>query len=719
MRTLTVGCVWSACTSNAFDAATARAKSLLGDNALSGRGVQTKWAPNTDGGSAAGQESLNFEPIVSLSRFQFKPEYTLLEELGLPRNQEYEDAALEAAAWFAKPRGSSARQEISRRCEHIFGDTVEPFKPDTQTLPCVPWALERMAQERDAKRRKGPPAKPSVSLPRVRTEAQWDSLKDLGFMPAFQRVDPPNVGDLVRLKTIAMRSLFDCRYAAATAALIARAEAFLPDQRVFEVVEELYPGAFACLEPDVDGFERTHLRVGLLRLLKGETLKAKQSLLLASRAEEPKEEFRSLFWLGAMAEGEEGLQAQALASTQVQSGVKLPVQPRNEYWGELTRKYPLALHSVLASHSQGIDPAHALVPGDDIFVARRLGREWTEYNMAAFLFELYISRQETQSLSALSQFFARHIEVHDPRATLFMGICHNVAQNHRASIATLSQFMKDTDNKQLSLELLNLYFPRPLSDEILAHVKTVDPVLVFALIRQESAFDPMAKSVADARGLMQVLPSTASKYIRAKSDLYEASTNLTAGVSHIEELLKRYNGKVEHVLAAYNAGGRHLERWKTRFPNVNILLFSDLVPFRETRTYISIILRNAYWYGRMMVIQDDRLARTILEKSKNARWKSTTVSNLLSIAWARKDASKATAAVVNLYNLGQEPGSVGRSPSGTKLKRLPSAGPAQDAYGTENAIPNASNQAFIPGGTSENAVPTKGPKKKSRQIATD
>ena len=185
--------------------------------------------------------------------------------------------------------------------------------------------------------------------------------------------------------------------------------------------------------------------------------------------------------------------------------------------------------------------------------------------------------------------------------------------------AAITQFLRETKNSQISPELIQLYFPRPYTDEILANSSNIDPVLVFALIRQESAFEPLARSKADARGLMQVLPSTARKFIGSNGDLYEPTANVKAGVGHLRDLLKKYNGRVEHVLAAYNAGARHVEKWKGRFPLANILLFSDLIPFKETRTYVSIIQRNAYWYGRFLVLSNDETAKTVIKKAALAK----------------------------------------------------------------------------------------------------
>jgi soluble lytic murein transglycosylase len=276
------------------------------------------------------------------------------------------------------------------------------------------------------------------------------------------------------------------------------------------------------------------------------------------------------------------------------------------------------------------------ITNKEVFIARRVGVSWSEYNLAAFFFELLISRKEAASLSAFAKFSARIVNAPNPDALLFLSKCYNTAQAHKISISTLTRYFRETQSQGLTLETMNMFFPRAYTDQILSSTGLVDPVIVLSLIRQESAFDPLARSGADARGLMQLLPSTASKWLQnSRQELFDPSQNVRVGVKYMETLFKRYDGNVEHVLAAYNAGLRNLDRWRQRFPNASTLMFMDLIPFKETRTYVAIILRNAYWYGRLMAIQKDNLSDTIVRKSTQARWRSVTVHNLLSLAWSQ------------------------------------------------------------------------------------
>jgi soluble lytic murein transglycosylase len=119
--------------------------------------------------------------------------------------------------------------------------------------------------------------------------------------------------------------------------------------------------------------------------------------------------------------------------------------------------------------------------------------------------------------------------------------------------------------------------------------------------------------------------------------------------------LKRYGGTVEHVLAAYNAGPVNVDRWKRRLPEANTLLFSDLIPFKETRTYVAIILRNAYWYGRLLVQLDDDVAKKVRDLSSKAVWRSQMVHSLLSAAWGQSEKDQVVVQLNDLYNAKKEP----------------------------------------------------------------
>ncbi|MFB3816652.1 MAG: transglycosylase SLT domain-containing protein [Candidatus Methylomirabilales bacterium] len=124
----------------------------------------------------------------------------------------------------------------------------------------------------------------------------------------------------------------------------------------------------------------------------------------------------------------------------------------------------------------------------------------------------------------------------------------------------------------------------------------LDPLLVTALIREESTFVPRAVSRAGARGLMQVMPHTADRLAREERlphgagalDLPEA--NIQFGTLHLAELLKAHGGNLALVLASYNAGKHHVERWLARFGFADEEAFVEDIPYSETRNYVKRVL---------------------------------------------------------------------------------------------------------------------------------
>jgi soluble lytic murein transglycosylase len=133
----------------------------------------------------------------------------------------------------------------------------------------------------------------------------------------------------------------------------------------------------------------------------------------------------------------------------------------------------------------------------------------------------------------------------------------------------------------------------------------LDPYLVAGLIRQESAFDPNARSRANARGLMQLIPSTGRLVARrhglrrlSPSQLYEPELNIRLGTSFFAGLVNQF-GRIEYAAAAYNGGPSRVTRWRRTLPHQEIDEWVESIPIRETRLYVQAVIRNAAHYQRL------------------------------------------------------------------------------------------------------------------------
>lgn len=154
--------------------------------------------------------------------------------------------------------------------------------------------------------------------------------------------------------------------------------------------------------------------------------------------------------------------------------------------------------------------------------------------------------------------------------------------------------------------LWDLLFPRPFWELVRrqSEEKGVDPYLVMGLIRQESAFNPNAKSTANARGLMQILPQTASPKRSGRRAvtrrLADASYNVQFGSSYLEGLLRDYNGVAEYALAAYHAGKANVDEWLAENSFREPAEFMESIPIPSTRIYVEHVLRDARVYHELM-----------------------------------------------------------------------------------------------------------------------
>lgn len=156
--------------------------------------------------------------------------------------------------------------------------------------------------------------------------------------------------------------------------------------------------------------------------------------------------------------------------------------------------------------------------------------------------------------------------------------------------------------------ILKRFLPIKFQEEIIKYSKVynVEPYLIAAVIKVESNFNPYANSPKEARGLMQIMPSTgfwAAEKIGLEDfyieELYTSEINIEIGAWYLQNLNKQFNGNIQLVLAAYNGGSGNVTNWllDKRYSEDGKNL--DHIPFLETRNYVKKVLTYQKLYKKI------------------------------------------------------------------------------------------------------------------------
>ena len=153
-----------------------------------------------------------------------------------------------------------------------------------------------------------------------------------------------------------------------------------------------------------------------------------------------------------------------------------------------------------------------------------------------------------------------------------------------------------------------LRFPHPHAEIFLTHARKNNLDLSFpvAIARQESAFLFNAQSRVGARGLMQLMPrtatSTAKKHnvpFKKQTELFNPETNITLGSAYLGDMLKRFERNPAYASAAYNAGPHRVKRWLKDRGHLPLDVWIETIPFKETRNYVQSVLAYRVIYDRL------------------------------------------------------------------------------------------------------------------------
>lgn len=197
-----------------------------------------------------------------------------------------------------------------------------------------------------------------------------------------------------------------------------------------------------------------------------------------------------------------------------------------------------------------------------------------------------------------------------PKVNLGLARLYRLREDNVSALLALAKSYPDYSQmkpEELTREEWDIFYPLTHWDSIKrwAAARELDAYQVAGLIRQESVFNPRARSHANAFGLMQlILPtarSMARKYgsaaVNSAEDLYNPSLNIELGTAYMRDQLSKY-GRIEYLAVAYNAGPGRVVQWRQSLP-LEIDEFAEAIPFRETRGYVQGVVRNAAQYRRL------------------------------------------------------------------------------------------------------------------------
>lgn len=196
------------------------------------------------------------------------------------------------------------------------------------------------------------------------------------------------------------------------------------------------------------------------------------------------------------------------------------------------------------------------------------------------------------------------------RDALTRALALNLGGASHESIFAIEVMMKsvprDFHPALLPAVVKQLLYPRYFYDYVLEDAKRydADPALVLSIMREESRFNPRAKSQAAARGLLQFIITTARDIGRdvglvdvEPADLYDPRVIIRLGAKYISELTKNFGGNRYNATAAYNAGPNQVALWKRLQPGPTDDYFLSAINFDETKHYVRKVMHSYSWYS--------------------------------------------------------------------------------------------------------------------------
>lgn len=263
-------------------------------------------------------------------------------------------------------------------------------------------------------------------------------------------------------------------------------------------------------------------------------------------------------------------------------------------WYQAAARYQTAFYGQMAIGE--LEPAQR--PPQQVAPRRAIGAETRFFNKdsvkaARLLHDAGYWKETTEFLDALSN------DIKDPEEYILIADLAESLEHYHNAVRIGKKGLEK------NIMMVDHAFPT-----ILPRMRSVEQewALVHGLIRQESQFDPQARSPVGAMGLMQIMPATGKEVARRAGLPHQTDWlisrpdhNIAIGERYLGQLLRRYDGSYPLALAAYNGGMGNVDKWIARYGDprkgeIDMIDWIEMIPFNETRNYVQRVMESTYIY---------------------------------------------------------------------------------------------------------------------------
>jgi tetratricopeptide (TPR) repeat protein len=270
---------------------------------------------------------------------------------------------------------------------------------------------------------------------------------------------------------------------------------------------------------------------------------------------------------------------------------------------QLVEKFPMDFYAMIARIEMSMQPLDFLEPRS---IQQSAPRKWglgeidrKRINRAEKLISIGFLEMGMKELTQIPQ------EEDNHEFMYYLAQLYKRAGGYQRAIGLSWGISRKNRHNSISPSLAGILFPKPYVEKAIQESSqyNLSPYLVLALMRQESAFNKKVVSSANAIGLMQLLPTTATRVARTmgtklpdQNDLKKPEVNIQLGVKYLSGLLDEFEDNIIFALASYNAGPNKVKQWMEIRSHLLPLEFMESIPYKETRNYVKKVLRNYVIY---------------------------------------------------------------------------------------------------------------------------